>query len=138
MAGRRSPEFRAIYSQAQSFAFSGTEIVVTFLRAEPMMDENGTQYAENGPVFVEEATVYLPMHQARDLCEKVLRLIAQQAQRRENSADWDRGMPLHVFGARGGRSSIGVNACRRGRARARDDFGNVATGQRRDGAPLND
>ncbi len=78
MPGKRSPDFRAIYSNVQSFAFTGGDIVISFLRAEPEMNDDGNRYKTGDPLFIDEATVYLPVAQAKDMCAKILHIIDQQ------------------------------------------------------------
>ena len=75
MASRKSPEHRAIYSNIQSFASTGNDLILTLLRAEPQIADEGTRYRDGEPDFIEEAVVYIPLGQAKDMCEKILRMI---------------------------------------------------------------
>ena len=78
MPNERSEDFRVIYSQVQVFAFSGSELVITFLRAEPKIKADAPAYVTGKATFVEEAIVYLPVAQAKTMCEKILEIIRQQ------------------------------------------------------------
>lgn len=85
MPGKRSPEFRAFYSNVQAFAVTGTEILLTFLRVEPEMDEKGTRYKTGDTEFIEEATVYLQVAKAKEMCQKLLKIIEQAEKAAEPS-----------------------------------------------------
>lgn len=71
---RKKSEFhRAIYSQVQNWAFSGSEVIITFVRVEPTLnDENRVS---DDPNVIEESVVYLPPRVARQLGEGLIELL---------------------------------------------------------------
>ena len=83
----RADGFHEFYSQVQVFGISDAEAVITFLRAQPVIDPVKFRQSSDQQVWVEEAIAYIPLRQAKEMAAKLLHLIEQQENRTQSAGD---------------------------------------------------
>lgn len=71
----KSKDHRVVYAQVQQWTVTDTEVIISFLRAQPNLADTNGKLGTTGASWVNEATVYLPIPQAKQMSEMLLESI---------------------------------------------------------------
>lgn len=81
----KSKEHRAIYSQVQQWSVTDTEVILSFLRAQPDLADSDGKLGTVGVSWINEATIYLPISQAKQMCEILAKSIDKHFSQQKKS-----------------------------------------------------